>query len=345
MDTASGLRLSRTTDRAAEVAALTEAVTAAGGARVGVDGLLDDLSRRLRRTLAPHPRLLGRHVARALTWEANDRADRNWWPQGITTAEHTGVAEQVLVTSWYAKDGQGVRLSFLDLRRRRYQHVLVVVPTLVDGRPGLAPLGVHAGGLVWHGRHLHVAATRRGFLTCDVADVLRVPDPTPYAVGGYRYVLPVRWTHRAGSEEGVEPLRYSFLSLDRSTTTPALVVGEYGSARRTRRLVRIPVDDASGELLTDADGIARPVLVEDDGPPRMQGAVVVDGRWYLTASQGHWTAGAVHAGRPGAFTDHWCATPMGPEDLVWSGHDDLLWSTTEHPHRRWVFAMRRTDFD
>lgn len=344
MESTTGFRLARTEDRRPAIDALTGAFTAAGGARVGVEGLLTDLPRRLRRTWAPHPRLLGWHVDRALTWEADDRRDRNWWPQGISNAERTGVAGNVLVTSWYAKDDQGVRLSFIDVDRRRYQHVLLVVPTLVDGRAGVEPLRVHAGGLVWHNRHLHVAATRRGFLTCDLADVLRVPDPTPIDVRGFRHVLPVRWTHRADSAEDTERLRYSFLSLDRSTDPPALVAGEYGSPGRTRRLARMPVEDQSGAVLTEDDDVARPTLVDADGLPRMQGAVVADGTWYVTASQGHWTPGAVHVGRPGSFTDHWFATPMGPEDLVWSTRDDVFWSTSEHPHRRWIFAMKRSRF-
>lgn len=342
-------------DRSAEIAALTQEVTAAGGARVGVRDVVSDLRRRLRRTFAPHPRLLGRRVHRALTWEAADRRDRNWWPQGISTAEHTEVTAPVLVTSWYAKDDQGVRISVLDLQRRRYEHVLLVVPERAAGTDGgtvtVRPLRVHAGGLVWHRNRLHVAATRRGFWTGDLDDILRLPEATgagsPLAEswGGYRYVLPVRWLHRAESDEGVDPLRYSFLSLDRSTRTPSLVVGEYGSPRQSHRLARIAVDDRTGDLVTDPDGVARPTLVADDGPARMQGAVVVDGQWYLTASQGPWTFGAVHAGQPGRFTDHWWATPMGPEDLTWTVREDLLWSTTEHPRRRWIFAMRRTEFD
>jgi hypothetical protein len=30
---------------------------------------------------------------------------------------------------------------------------------------------------------------------------------------------------------------------------------------------------------------------------------------------------------------------MGPEDLSYWPSRDELWSLSEHPHRRWVFAM------
>ncbi len=343
MGGSSGLRVARGADHRDATDALASALAESGGGRVGVEGVLADLPRRVRRTWVP-PRLLGRSVARALTWEPDDRRDPAWFPQGISHSARTGVPGRVLVTSWYARHGQGARVSFVDLDRRRYGHVLLVVPTVVDGRPTITPLPVHAGGLVWHGRRLHVAATRRGFWTCDLDDMLHLGGEHRLPAAGYRYVLPARWAHRATSEDGVERLRYSFLSLDRSDDEPHLVVGEYGSARQTRRLARVPVDDATGDLVTDADGLARPAVVDDAGPPRMQGAVVIDGTYYLTASQGHWTRGTVHVGRPGAFRARPKATPMGPEDLVWWPETDLLWSTTEHPRRRWIFAMRRGSF-
>ena len=50
-------------------------------------------------------------------------------------------------------------------------------------------------------------------------------------------------------------------------------------------------------------------------------------------------------GEPGAFRHHKWAAPMGPEDISWDHDSDLLWSVTEHPRRRWVYAMRRSWFD
>ena len=32
----------------------------------------------------------------------------------------------------------------------------------------------------------------------------------------------------------------------------------------------------------------------------------------------------------------------GPEDIVYWPETDLLWSVSEHPGRRWVFAMNRS---
>ena len=51
----------------------------------------------------------------------------------------------------------------------------------------LRPLRVHAGGIVWNGPYLHVAATARGLVTCRVDDIMRVPDVR--GTGAYRLGL------------------------------------------------------------------------------------------------------------------------------------------------------------
>ncbi|UMG91468.1 hypothetical protein [Nocardioides sp. TF02-7] len=337
------MRLSRTEENTAEIEALTGLLSETGGARVGARGLLADLDRRMRRSRVPHPRLLGLAVDRALTWEARDRRDHRWYPQGISTSVRTGIDRDVLVTSWYSKHGEGSRLSFIDLATRRYRHVLLVEPTLDEGRPGLRPVKVHAGGVVWHGPYVHVAATGRGFLTCRVDDVLRVGADARVETYGHDHVLPVRFAYRAAAEEGVERLRFSFMTLDRSTDPPALVVGEYGNSKQTRRFARFPTDPETGLLAAEEDGVSRPALDAEEALARMQGAAVVDGTYYVTSSHGRATYGHVHVGHPssGFRTQRW-ATPPGPEDLVYWPATDLLWSLSEHPRRRWVFGMRRS---
>ncbi|WP_127480022.1 hypothetical protein [Nocardioides pantholopis] len=340
--TPAGVRLSRTDENAAQIDALARAV----GGRVALPTLLGDLNRRARRGWAP-----GLAVRRALTWDAADRRDLGWWPQGITSSAEAGRSDvpPLLLVSWYSKRQEGARISVLDLDTRRYRHVLLVQPTLEDGVPGVAPLSVHAGGIVWDGEHLHVAATGRGFHTCRIDDLLRVPDGSPLAASGYRYLLPVRYSYRAvpeeGADEGVERLRFSFLSLDRETSPPALVVGEYGNRSQTRRLARFAVDPETQTLGVDPDGFSRPDLAAEALPPRSQGVVVAAGRHYVTTSHGPATPGSVHVGGPGALRRFRWAAPMGPEDLTWWPETDLLWSVTEHPHKRWIYAMPRTWFD
>ena len=348
-----GVHLHRTEENVAEIDALA---TLLGGA-VGVDAVLDDLNRQARRSWG----LLGRAVHRAYTWDREDRATWQWWPQGVTTSADASDTEdiggrRVLVVSWYAKeiDGerQGARLTFLDLDTLRYRHVLLVVPILRDGRLELEPLTVHAGGVVWCGPYLHVAATARGFFTCRVADLMRIPDDLAggdlrrlgvdgdaVASYGYRYVLPVRFSYRAYADDGYTRLRYSFMSLDRATSM--LVAGEYGADGQTTRLARFPLDLETSLLTTGDDGMTRPVDLDEGGVPRMQGATIVDGQWYVTVSHGPLVPGSVFVGTPGRLRHRRFATPIGPEDVTYWPSTDLLWSVTEHPHRRWIYAMRR----
>ena len=326
----SGLRLIR------EPAA-PDALAAPTGERVGLSGLLDDLSRRGRRGFAP-----GLRVKHALTWDREDRRTTQWWPQGISTSADASDDELVLgrrlaAVSWYAKPvggepSHGSRISFVDLDRRHYQHVLLTTP-------GGGPLRIHAGGLVWWGPYLHVAATANGFWTCHTDDIVRVADPsTTY---GYRYAWPMRLQHRARSDGGTPPLRYSCMSVDRSTTPPQLVVAEYGRGRNTTRLARFALDRDTRLPLTDADGIARPLWTDARGLRGTQGVAAVGERIYLTVSHGQGGFGSLYAGAPGAFHHHRFATPMGPEDLsVWPSRREL-WTVTEHPHRRWLVALRQ----
>lgn len=326
------LQLTRTAENADEIAALTATCTSYGGGRVGLAPLLADLPQRLHRSFAP-----GRAVHRALSWERADADDPTWYPQGVTNSFRTDVTRDLLLVSWYSKGGLGSRISVLDLTTQRYRHVLLVTPTEAGD---VTPVRVHAGGLVWQGPFLHVAATARGILTFRLDDLLLDPSERH----GHRYLLPVRYAYRADALEGTERLRYSFLSLDRSGPEPALVVGEYGSATQTQRLARFGLDAVTGLLSAGPDGVTRPLRIDESGQARMQGASVVDGRYFVTVSHGPWGLGTVMTGLPGSFRRFRWATPMGPEDLCYHAPSGLFWSVSEHPGRRWVFAMERSFF-
>ena len=211
----------------------------------------------------------------------------------------------MLVTSAYSHrvDGfsMGARLTFVDLTDRaaiRYRHVLLVEPFVRDnGAVDVRPVQVHAGGIVWHADYLHVAGTARGFSSFHLDDIVRAPtgdasrlrirDESPATVDtfGHRYVLPVRFTYNAGTAAGVRRMRYSFASLDRSTTPHEIVVGEYGRGRYPTRLARYPIDPVTS-LLHLNEGASHPTLLSYGGVPRMQGAAVVDGTWFVSTSDG-----------------------------------------------------------
>jgi len=189
-----------------------------------------------------------------------------------------------------------------------------------------------------------VAGTRRGFCTFRLADLLRVPDDAGIDVAGYRYVLPLRFGYDAVTADGHEHLRYSFLSLDRRDEGARMVAGEYGRRGATTRLVDFSVDPSTLLLDVTDDGVAHPRSMSGSGVEGMQGAVVVDGRWYVTSSAGRYLRGSMHVGRPGAFRRRARVLPAGVEDLSYWPSRDELWSLTEYPGRRWVFAMDRARF-
>src|SRR5690606_10314616 len=175
-----GVHLERTEDLAPRIDALARVL----GPRVGVEHLMGDLKYRAHDSRVG--RLAGRAVQRAIAWNTYDQRDRTWWPQGITTSADASArgrvaGRRVLVTTWYAKPVNGIkrgsRLTCLDLDTLDYRHVLLVDPVLDrEGRVGMNPVRIHAGGIVWAGPWLHIAATARGFVSCHVDDLMRVPD-------------------------------------------------------------------------------------------------------------------------------------------------------------------------
>jgi hypothetical protein len=355
----SNVHLQRSADRAVEVEALVSRL----GGRAGLAGVLGDLNRTAHRVRVPAPA-----AAWGFRWDHDDLLSRRWWPQGITTSADAGdgVAgglggRAILVTSSYAHvvDGvhRGARLSFVDLTDQhdiRYRHVLLVEPFFRDdGAVDVRPVKVHAGGIVWHGDFLHVAGTARGFSSFRLSDLVAVPahHSTRLRVRGdrveafgYRYLLPVRFTYDAHASTGLERMRYSFASIDRSTRPHELVAGEYGRGDMTTRLVRYAFDPDTSLLRADTDGAARPVVLEEGGVPGMQGATVVHGTWFVTTSRGRFRLGSVWVGRPGELRERRHQLPVGPEDITYWPERDQLWSLSEYPGARFVFGMPRDRF-
>jgi hypothetical protein len=285
----------------------------ATGERVSVDEVLATATRRVRWALPP-----GWRVRRGYTWDRLDRHDPAWWPQGVTCAAEAGRADRLLLVSWYSKAGDGVRITFLDLATRHYVHVPLALPHA----DGLAPLAAHAGGIAWRGPWLYVAATGRGCYVAHLDDLRRRPDGS--------LVWPVRLTYAA--DDG---MRYSFLSL---TDGGELLAGEYGGPQQPTRLARFALEP-SGLLRLGEDGTARALGV-DVGVPSMQGAALAAGRYRLMVSRGRRRPGDLWTGRPGALRVSSFAAPPGPEDVSYDPATRLLWSVTEFPGRRWIFALR-----
>jgi hypothetical protein len=268
----------------------------------GLGDVLASRGRPARRVTAP-----GSLVISAFRWSGWDRWTQRWWPQGIAVGTFDGAP--LAIVSWFSKPrggrDRGARITVVDLDRLRYHHV-----RLVEG-PNYAPVSVHAGGIVWLGDRLLVAATRGGIREFRMSGILRV--------GRARFVLP-QVAHLKPTEE----FRYSFLA----EGTDGIVTGEYSTTEHGR---------LAG--LTLGNGVVSASDIDTPAIPTMQGAVRVDGEWAVSSSRGDRQNGDLWTGKRGTLVKHEGALPPGPEDLAWWPERRQLWGASEHPGQRWVFAV------
>lgn len=297
-------------------------------------------------------------VESAFAWQSGDMSVSYWVPQGIT-GSGDGVdggrvdGRRVLLVSWYYKPendpdspgDKGVRISVVDATDPddvRYRHLLLVEPAEIDGRPSFARIPVHAGGIAWVGDYLYVADTFHGFRVFDLGRILRVApemDIIGYADGAYYafqypYVVP-----QIGAYEDVSACeaRFSFVALDRTTTPPSLLSGEYDSASVAGRLFRWPLA-ASGRLQKVTGGRVIADGAWFEAQSHVQGALSQGDTFWLSSSKPAGAAGILYRTSEGADSDS-LGWSNSPEDLSVDPTDGLLWSLSEGLNARYVFAL------
>ncbi|MDP6945921.1 MAG: hypothetical protein QF464_17355, partial [Myxococcota bacterium] len=222
-------------------------------------------------------------------WNDGDNEVDYWWPQGVTgSADAWGSSADVgavggsplLVVSWYHKAEEdsststykGVRLAIMDLSTYRYRLVLLAEPVCdgefingaCNGTPDYVPLAsnsssLHAGGIVWYQDLLYMADTSHGFRVFDMSRIQRVQTGDSNTLGfkasadayhayNYRYVVPQVGRYQHCGDACCA--RFSWASLDPTTSPPSILAGEYVSGDITGRAHRWPLDTATGRLLT-----------------------------------------------------------------------------------------------
>jgi hypothetical protein len=142
--------------------------------RVGLQGVLDEADR-----LGAACEVPGEAAGEGFTWDAHDRDDPSWWPQGVAAVR----GGQALLVSWYGRRRmlgrtQGSRISVVDRSdpaRPRYAHVLLVSTPRPLGLLSLGTVPVHAGGIAVLGDLLYVADTWAGVRVFRLRDIVRVP--------------------------------------------------------------------------------------------------------------------------------------------------------------------------
>lgn len=297
-------------------------------------------------------------------WNSGDAGTAEWMPQGVTTsadALSAGTYEdrRVLMASWYstASTGidKGVRISVVDLSdpvTPVYRHILLVEPATVAGQPSFTPVRVHAGGLAWYGNLLYVVDTFNGFRVFDLDHLWQVSTGDESKIGrqsdgsyhayNYSYVLPQTAAYANSTEGGYAKLRFSAVSVDRTSTPDSLVVAEYASPGTGTRLARIPIDYTNRLLVTGTDGYARANEAHLVNFTSMQGATAINGTFHVSTSDGTGNAGDRIKWKPPAGTVNIATDtlPIGPEDVSYDGPRDMMWSLSEYAGKRYVWATK-----
>jgi hypothetical protein len=296
---------------------------------------------------------------RGIAWDTDDE-DKAWWiPQGLTgsfdaNAAGTVAGKKVVIATWYydlakqpgATAEKGIRISIADVTSGtpKYRHVLLVEPVMKAGRADFAPIVIHAGGAAWVGNRLWVADTGRGLRGFDLSRMLEVATDkevigwddasSKYEGGLYAYVLPQTEAWNDGSP--CNPV-FSFVALDRTSTPPALVTGEYSATEITGKLLRFPVDATTGAL--------DPIVYANDayvmGQRQVQGGLTHEGVFRLSSSAPAAGGGVLYSARVGKSTlsNTWVDAP---EDLMLDTVANQLWGLSEAEGKRYIFAVDAT---
>lgn len=331
--------------------------------------VLDDANRIATRISRNEGNALVRNFAAGFRWNSGDGDTPDWYPQGVTTSSDAYEngnydGRRVVLVTWYdhteSSPNKGVRLTLVDRTdplNPRYRHALLVVPYSSgtsasfhalwrdDAHPDI-PL--HAGGIFWYGDLLYVADTHNGFRVFRLDDIMQVStaaacDTTigrrpsgEYCAFGYKYVIPQRFTYTATASNN---LRFSFVSLDRSTVPDSVLVGEYDVDGAGTRLVRWSIDFRTRELVATNNEATATWAYQVD-IRAMQGAASIDGKYFISRSNGRNGRGDLITWIPGQpIRIHAGVYPPGPEDLTYRPSTDELWTVTEYPGNRMVVAV------
>lgn len=342
----------------AERRALIAALVERSAGRRSIGDVLGDLNRQGRAGIGDdNAYRLRNHEFRGFRWNTGDEAVSYWYPQGITSSSDAAAAGVVdgrnaLMVSWYHRTEErptkGVRISLADITNLAdvdYRHLLLVQPTGTPAAPDFGPVesgsgnALHAGGIVWWGDLLYVADTGGGIRVFDLGNIMRVPnvdDADRVGIGsgrfdahGYRYAVPeLMRFRRAGCS-----LRFSFLALDRSSSPPALVSGEYATPDIDGRIAIWDLDPETG-LPDVRSGEVRASAAYVGGQSRMQGAVRYEGNVYISSSSQYERWGRLYRTRPGFGESSITAWVYGAEDLTIDRASDTIWTPAEHPGDR-----------
>lgn len=264
----------------------------------------------------------------------------------------------MILIDWYDNTGlgKGVRVSFIDRTASgaaSYRNALLVEPFAdASGNPSFRAVKVHGGGLMWYGNSLFLVDTNNGIRVFDMDHIYKVSigegigriSSTVYEAFNYAFVIPQSRSYKASAL--ATPMRWSFISLDRTTTPDSIVVGEYAADDTVPapRFVRFGIDATTRRLFTTSS-VATATWAYQVDILRMQGATSINGKFFISRSNGSGTKGDLITWVPGNTANiHTGAFTPGCEDLSYNHNADELWTLTEHPGQRTFFAVKAASF-
>lgn len=304
-----------------------------------------------------------------LCWDDSDRSITTWSPQGLTTsgdADDDGAwgANKVILSGWHYAPNDSryndARVAFIDVNdpaAAKYRWVYLVVPNSTGSTFTAAK--AHTGGMIWYGDKLMVTAvgnTGTAIRVFSMSHILETTDGSAtigktsagWAAYGYKYVMPQigYYTYASGTcsmatNTGIPC--FSSISLDRSTSPDSLVASEYFSDGQGSRLFRYPF---AAEYLPGTT----PSESWQSGVANAQGVLSFNGSWYVAHSSSSYP-GQLWRLQPGvAGASATCVSPgssnmcwaMHPEALTYNYNTGLVWSQSEWPDQRAIFAVPLT---
>jgi hypothetical protein len=297
------------------------------------------------------------HPHIGFAWDGDDNATGDWYPQGITGLRSSSSAseEKYILVSWYGKESaahKGARISFIDvgdMDNIKYRHVLLVEPSNDD--LVYKPVEIHAGGLASLGNTIYVADTHLGVRTFDASRIFSAePDPSKskcgvlngYAYGfDYGYILPQSsaYSMTMSADDGRQG--FSYLSMDwTDSNRPTLLTGNY-HRENDEKYHNPPPKNVWWNMAGNRITSARNSLIHCK--LQIQGTASFGGSVWLSRSGSEATRAlikiALTTGRSKEFT--W---PYGCEDLHFSPISKNIWCLTEHPDKRFVFAVKSEEY-
>ncbi|WP_328995499.1 hypothetical protein OG394_12830 [Kribbella sp. NBC_01245] len=323
-------------------------------APVGVPEVLA-ASNRVGRTLC-HPTYITASLnPQGFCWQDGEDDDLNVWiPQGVTgsgDASPTGTVggKRVVLASWHNADDTAIRVSFLDLATLKYRHVLLVEPT---SNGNFAAIAGHGHGLFWAGNKLVVATGGSVLRVFDLTHIWRTDTSTgevglgtdgKFHARWHAFALPqlgAYWYAGGGcaNTTGVKPC-FASLAIDHGGSFVAVEHTTRGGGR----IVRWPLDQATGLPRAGTDGAVRALEAFNSPVWGMQGAVASGNKFVIAGvcpeyadniGDGVDYPSCLHRGTGGASTSTWTKAPKNTENLSHWPATNELWLLSEQLRER-----------